>query len=251
MNKKSNYVIFTIILLCIPFYHVNAAECTSENLALLKKWATNINYDYNYIEKDNQVYFDIRFTNLNSNITLRDKYHNKTYSNYNSSELIISGFPDGNTYGFEIIASDAEQTNVYYLTQLVDGKLVTLPVEGTETNVSCSGTSLTTVSVTVPSYNQFYNSEICKKYSTNKLCSKWYKHDLSYEDFEKEIIKSEQEDQEEKKEAEIDKTLLEKIIELYKNRPIVMFGGTLAIVGILIFAIITIKKHNESGFEGW
>lgn len=251
MNKKHQYLIVVIILLLTPIFRVEAAECTNDNLSLLKKWAANVNYDYDYVEKDNQVTFKIRFTNLNQNITLKDRYHNKTYTKNNNSEIVIDGFVDGQTYAFELIASDAEETVIYYLTQLIGDKLVTLPMEGVNRTLSCQGQNLTTIYVTLPKYNQFYRQSVCDAYRDHKLCSKWYKHDLTLEEFTKEVQKTVAKEEEKKEEKVVDKTIVEQIIQLYQDRPIVVIGGVTLVIGGLGLLIFLIKKQRETGFEGW
>lgn len=241
-------IVIVLLYVCFTAFTspVAALNCPYDKLSKLKLIANNIQYDYSYIEQGETISFNIRFTNMRPDIIIYSISENKNYYYNGNSDFTITGLKSDNTYAFIIKPSDGlSGKNVYYIKEVVNGQTVikqytsNLPYE-------CSNTDLLGFSIKTPYYNKYYNSDICKKYTENKNCYKWYKHNMNYETLEKKIITEESKKQINNEEQNKNKEIL--IIDIImKNLPFIIGGGLL--FGISI--IYLIKNKNSSKFEGW
>lgn len=245
MKKKIMFLCCVFVILFFPG-KISALNCPYDQLSKLKSIATNIRYDYSYREIGGKVVFQIRLTNLNPTITIKDVYHNNVFSYTNSNEIIIDNFPDGGTYRFEMSATNSiDLPSVYYLNEVVNGILVQTPIEVAQIG-DCDNVNIYNLYVTVPSYNPYYNLEICNN-SSSRLCNKWYQHSLTKEKFIEQVKKDNDQLQKKKEKVISSKSWRDIIIDWYKQNYIYVWSG---IVLIVIF-VIYLYKNRESGFEGW
>lgn len=139
------------LLLFIP-NNIKAA-CSNSDKVKLSQLAKNINYTYDYIEDNNSVTFNITFNNIQPNFKIRDVSTKNEYQ-YSGEELTLNGYSPGKQYRFD----------VYYV------------------DVACTRDKLASIYISLPDYNPFYSNELCNGIKDYKLCQKWVKNSLSYEE---------------------------------------------------------------------
>lgn len=245
MKKKIMMMFFVVILLFFP-KEISALNCPYDQLNKLKRIATNIRYDYSYREAEGKAIFQIRLTNLNPVITIKDVYHNNVFSYSNNGEITIDNFPAGGTYLFEMRATNSlGLPSVYYLNEVVNGVLTQIPIEVAQVE-ECDDISIYNLYVTVPSYNPYYNLEICNN-SSSKLCGKWYQHNLSKEKFIEQIKKDNEKKKENVNEQVSNKTLFDILYGWYKQNYIYMWFVTILLATLVVY----LYKKQKTGFEGW
>lgn len=248
-EMKKSFGMFTVLLISTLMFITNInAECSYEQISKLKKIAANINYDINYVMKNNIPYFQVRFVNVPTSLTIINTSDNKSYNANRNNEVIISDLNYGKIYRFKIkLANLISKENKVYYKAVENGKWVNKVIDlGTEI---CDIEEITSMLVTLPVYNPFYNSEICKKYTTNKMCQKWYEHNLSYSDFEKEIIMIENNKKIDKPIEEKTKlSFVEMILDFTKKYYIPIGIITICLICAIV---VIIKNRKDTGFEGW
>ena len=146
-------IIILILILLVPTVKVKAISCDYNELARLKKLASNVNISYDYIEQDNDVTFTVTLNNLNDELYFVDMTDYQTY-NYEKEEIKISGYRSGQTVRYVFYASDSSCQEALYTTR-----------------------------VSFPSYNPYYKDVICEGVENFSLCQKWSSQNLSYESF--------------------------------------------------------------------
>lgn len=147
-------IIILVLILLVPSVKVRALSCSYNELARLKKIASNVNISYDYVEQDNNVTFTVTLNNLNKEIYFVDMTNYRTY-NYENDEITISGYRSGQTVKY-----------VFY-----------------SVNSRCEQEALYTARVSFPSYNQYYKDQVCEGIENFSLCQKWSSQNLSYESF--------------------------------------------------------------------
>lgn len=226
--KKAIYLFMFSIFLTIPtivkadntYYSCNASDLTK-----LQKLATNIvsSYDYQETFGNNQygsVTFTIKLTNLNSKLSILSK-ESKTRYDYKSNELIITNISPGQTLHYEVYGND----------------------------YGCNDKHLMTIYINIPSYNKYYVDDVCKNFQGYKLCNKWNKVDMSYDDFKKAVSKytsdGKIDNPEEKKNYKtFEEIFIEVVAYLDKNK-MPIFGTTVIISALLIVYLKYIDNKNK------
>lgn len=150
-------VLILLLLLLLPI-NVKALTCKYENLARYKKYASNITTTYDYQEYDNEVTFSVTLVNLRPEFYIVDTSTGQTYQ-YVNTELTIPGYASGKSLIYEVYSNQS----------------------------GCEGQLLYTVRVILPTYNRFYQAEICNDIKEYSLCQKWSSHGLTYSEFERKI----------------------------------------------------------------
>lgn len=160
MKRFYALIVIIISFMFIPS-SVNASFCDYTELARLKNIANNINMSYHYVEQNEDVIFNITFSNLKEGIKIIDLTNNLIYRyDVNSPlELNLNGYSDGKTYQFDIYA---ESTN-------------------------CENGKLLSLYANLPFYNKYYTNPICDGIESYTLCQKWYQHGFSNEEFIKRV----------------------------------------------------------------
>lgn len=241
-------ILFAIIAFtCFPI--LVHAECPYNVQSKLKKVASNINYDYNYIENNGSVEFTIRFNNVTPQIYIYDETHDKSYYNNGNSELKISGFESGKQYKFIIKATDkVANSSTVTVPVLVDGQWVDQTyIVGVE-NDGCKNDILYTIYITLPTYNKYYNNPLCKGIESYSLCQKWNKLELNETEFEKQVNEyiNKRTEQKESEKGQEFKSMFDYVIEFYQNYYLIILGGIIVGCSYMIY-----REKNKKGFEGW
>jgi len=148
------FLIIFLLTLFIPNIKVDAFYCKYNEISRYKNLASNITTYYDYTEKEDNVTFTITLVNLNKDLYIVDSTTNKKYT-YKNNELSITNYSPG-------------QTVKYYVYT---------------TNENCSDELLYTIRVNLPDYNPYYDDIICEGVNNYIYCTKWYKHNLNYEQF--------------------------------------------------------------------
>lgn len=210
---KKIFLLF-ILMLLIPVTKVEGLYCTFNEIANLKKLAANVNYYYEYIEKDNNVSFNVTLVNLNKDFYFIDSTNNKEYT-YQKNEIKISGYKSGQTIKY-----------TFY------------PV-----NIFCQDEPLYTIRIVLPTYNKYYTDEICKGVENYSLCQKWSTHNLTYEQFVAKVkeYKEKTNNNEEEKEDATKSNLTNYIIDFLVNYYYII----ILVVLSLVFMIYIIKKREN------
>lgn len=203
-------IVVLIALLLLPISKINAFYCTNSEMTRYKRLASNINYSYDYIEQNDDVTFKITLVNLNSEVYLVDS-NGKYY--YQDNEIVIDAL-DGQNISFKVYPR----------------------------NNYCDTELLYTINITLPTYNKYYNDEICKDIQNYKLCQRWANINLNYEEFTKKVneykqslIKEEPIVEEEK----VEESLLDYIIYYFAKYYYVI------LIAIIVFASIGIYKSSK------
>lgn len=155
-NKIKN--IFVLILLLILPFKVNAyGFCKTEDSIRLHKLANNVLANYSYYEVNGNLRFKINIYNLNPDLYIYDSAKRKEITA--KSEITIDNYGAGKSIEYKIYS------NLNY----------------------CKGQYISSLYVTLPSYNPYYKDELCKGLETYTLCRRWAKVDLTYDQFKKQM----------------------------------------------------------------
>lgn len=215
--KKLILFLFVFLIFSIK---VNA-QCTSEELNSLMKEVSQVTVNYTYNEKTNKFKIDVE--GLSSNIYI--SIANKGTLIWNmDNKITMDGFNPGETYVLEFVSGITS---------------------------SCYFKTLTSKSITLPFFNQYYKDELCKNYENYDLCKKFvYYRVNSYEEFKlrlnsyikglkKEELPIEKPKDKEKKDLFIETLKFLEKYYLFIAIPIIV-GGLTTII------IIKIKERKES-----
>lgn len=156
MRKKLIIIAFTLMLLLPTSVF---AKCSNAEVIRLQKIANNISDSKTYHYVNDQVKFNITLTNVTNDVYL--------YDFIKRQNLYATGGP--------ITQYDYN-----------DGMTIRYVVKSNLDN--CRGDTIRNISVVLPSYNNYYSSDLCEGISSYSLCRKWYNtKNLSYDDFEKQV----------------------------------------------------------------
>lgn len=142
-----------LVLLFIPFSV--SALCSNSDLSRYKSLAANIGNYYSY----NGSSFDITFYNVSSELRIVNRNDDSAY------------YP-GSNFGDVVVSNAALGSNI---------KFSIYPL-----NSECSSYSVSTVYITLPYLNGYYDDPICVN-NSNSLCSKWI--NTSYYTYEQFVSK--------------------------------------------------------------
>lgn len=190
------------------------ADCSYNEKVRLQSLASNLNFSYDYkeINEGHQFYgidFSITVTNLHHDLYIVDNYKGQTHYYENKNEFTDNDYSNGITVGFTIYANSE----------------------------SCKGVYLITNYVTLPPYNRFYLDPICNDIQDYKLCKRWNRVNLSYEEFVSQVedYKYVEQKKEEDSNVSDDNELVEKIIDFLSKYSFYLFGGIIIVCSGLIF----------------
>lgn len=153
--KRLIYIL--IISICLFPNLISGLECTNEDKTRLQKLANNITYVLEEYEENGQTYFKVTFTGLSKELRLFNE--NTLLSFYNFSD---------NDFGETIVK------------RIKFGKVYSFTIYGRN---SCKFDVIRGITINMPSINNYYNDEVCNNASEYKLCQKWSKVDMSYDEF--------------------------------------------------------------------
>ena len=215
MRRLKKYLLVFTLLMFIPI--IVHAECSFKEKSKLQNLANNLNFTYNYKETEEEfpsVEFSITIANLQpelyiiSNASLSNYYYN------GNSEMTINGFEPGKTVSFEIYARNGECKNTYLLTNYV----------------------------TLPPFNKYYKSYICKDITDYGLCKRWSHVSMSYEKFLRQVSKYKESLIVAEPPTITEPDLIEKILEFLSKYSFYLFGGIIVVCSVAIYYL---EKKNS------
>lgn len=221
---KKKYLILIIITLLILPLNVFAkakTECDYSLLSNMKRYASNINFIYDYRIENNNAYFNVTINNLTADMYLVDEITGQryNYSSTNNGELIINGYSDVETLKYKVYSNNSE----------------------------CMDEILIINYINLPVYNKYSGDPLCEGISEFSLCRRFLKTNISYEEFEKQVLEYKKEEVkteeqiEEKKEVEL--TFAEKLIDF-----LIHYGIFIAIP-IIVIIIIIMRRSQKNKFD--
>jgi len=221
MKKHNLFILF--ILLFIGFKtNVKAFSyggCNYSQIARLKSFASNVNITYDYYIQNNTAYFNVTLTNITPEIYFIDSNSNKKY-----------------TY------SDTQNGQITIYNQIYSK----ISYKFYSNLPECHGVKLNTKYHTLPSYNIYYNSALCKGIENYNLCQKWVKNNYSYDEFEELVNKYKNSKSEEKVENEVEityeKTVFDYFVEFYVKYYYLILIGII----VICFVVIYFNKKKNS-----
>ena len=216
MNKKVIILMITFLIVFLPS-KVNASNiCNTTKYDNLKKEAYQIQFNY-----------ELKF----------DKGHNPYFelTAYNVSPDIIIIF-DGNEYVGD------KNNQIKFLNAFESGKKYEMKMYG-GTDTSCAEQYIYKKTVEFPKYNSYSERDECIEYEEFPLCNKWYKGEITDDNYFEEKLeeyKKSLEKGEEKKEVIKEKSIIDQIIDFYLNNLIITVP--LTILFVLVIIVIIIRK---------
>lgn len=177
----------------------NVLACSDSERSRLKNFASNVDYYYSFDESSQS--FNLTLYNINKNVYIIDK--DEVYSFYPSNEF--------NEYTINNISPSSN-----------------LVFHAYANNGECSDELLYSYYVSVPSFNKYYNSDVCLN-SDSRLCNKWVNTgNMEYNDFLKRLKLDEKSSSKTVEEEET------KVLEVYN---FIQFLGDYYIYILLIIII--------------
>ena len=221
MKKKFLIVLFilTSVIFKINAKALSYGGCEYSQISRLKSLVSNVNITYDYYIQNNQAYFNVTLSNLVPEVYFIDSNSNikYTYSDSKNGEITIY-----NQINSQVSYKFYSNLNM------------------------CFGVKLSTKYYKMPTYNMYYNSDLCKDAENYNLCKKWTKNNYSYDEFEKLLTDYKNKKAEESDETEIEiiyeKTFLNYFIDFYVDY------YYLLLIGIIVICLIIMhinKKKNR------
>lgn len=219
--KKIVYSLAFILVFFNPLNTLALDECTTSELKRLNELANNIEFKYEYEIVDErltdsdeytfkQVYYDITGLNLSSELIVRLKGDEEV--RFTQEEPTIGRFINGETINIEMIA---------YTKNL------------------CSGKTILTKTLKLPSLNTYSLKEECLEYKEFKYCQENRIFDISESEFQDAL-------EEYKKELENKKSDNDIIDnEDYHDYMIYIYIGIGILLVIVIFLVIKFNKKKK------
>lgn len=207
-------VYFLIIMIMFLFPNKAKAYCSVENKARLKQLVSNVNISYDYEIVGNSAIFTIRLNNVGPELYFTDKNGNANYG-YNAGEFVLNNYYGGNTYEFKFYGTS-----------------------------NCVGEEVGRLYATLPSYNPYYNLNVCDDAREYKLCQKWVSHSLSRNEFIKEVNNYKQEV------VKIDDSEINKkisVVDLALSF-ISMYAVYIAIFIIIVIIVVKFVRYKKDTF---
>lgn len=219
--KKVKFIIL-IILLFILNIRVVSAKCNNSYLSELRGISSNVNFSYDYYIENGDAIFNLIINNLTPNMYIinNDSNERYNYENTTNGELTIYGLKNLSSISFSMYAVG----------------------EG------CDNKKLLTKYIKLPSYNQYYENEICKGIEEFQLCNKWLKQEISYNTFTEQVKKYKQSLESktdgDDSEITIKDDLIDKIVKYYSK-----YYYVILIIIIVICAIIILYQNKKNRFK--
>ncbi len=224
--KKICYFVFTILFSCLLINCVNA-QCTNDEISLLKKEADKIKVTYKHlgaVEVEGGLleynHFTLTFNKLTTDFNIKDDFGNLLDRDFNSNYITFES--DTGTYKYYIISKKCDII-------------------------------LSTINVTLPRFNIYSLDPLCEGISGNDfaLCGKYFEHEVSYEYFEKKINdykrNTDNNKSDEKTAENINISYYLNYLYSYIKEKYVYFIFTFAFILIFFAFIIFIRRKKNRG----
>lgn len=209
------YTFVFILLLFIPVntfavHDVIDSRCTTSVKTSLRNEAVEI--VYRITRNDNGLY-NVYFYNTTDNLSIINDKNN-------TSETVINNLNPGQKLNISIEAS---------------------------TNSYCYGYKITSKTISIPTYNKYYGSDLCVGYEEIDLCSENIVTSLTEDKFKEELEKR-------KKELEDEITIIDDKISVKSNvildfidnyKYVVIYCGFLILLCLSIYKIIKYKTNKS------
>lgn len=165
--KKFKIALLVFILMLVNNSNV-LAECSSEEVQVLKEKASNIEIKLNLRE------------NVEGEFGTLNKVYDVIVNNLTEEFFLIDGFY-GESYGIRDKDENGQIVFKSYMPGIHNFKIY---------SQEC-GTLISTIKVEVPRYNPFFGDPLCEGISGEDLdvCGEWYSGELDYETFKAKVEK--------------------------------------------------------------
>ena len=216
MKKKILIILFMLFILRINVNALKYGGCEYSDVSRMKQLVTNINVTYNYRIVNNIAYFDITLTNLTNDMYVLDNVNKLKYYNIVNGELTIYNYTT-DSVTFKIYSNKSECRDI-----LLGSKYASLPI-----------------------YNVYYNSDICKEMEGFSYCNKWVSKAYTYAEIEKAIYDYNESQKNKNKptpEPVHIKTFWEKLLSFYLKYYYVLLP---ALIALCIIGIQVKKRANR------
>lgn len=197
------------ISLIFMFLFSSVFACDNGIKSSQKILASNVNFDLSYKINDDKATFSLTVTGLNDNLYITDQ-KGKVYSGNKEGNLVINNIQTGK--------------NNYYIYS--------------NAYSYCSFGVLLTRTINVPTYNPYYNDELCGNHKNSDLCSRWNSIDLTYEEFKSAI-------------SRLDKVEQDTVIDDFVDDKIYVFDYSIWLVIGIIFVsgiVLYFVERKKIGF---
>lgn len=220
--KKLTYLLFLLLIIPIKvgaIHEVIDSRCTNSLKAMLRNEGQEVAYRFSKVKSDEDITYTIYFYNLTENMYMTDSSGNI----YTSSK--IEKLTPGSSFVINFYASS---------------------------KTYCEGYKIYSKTISVPYYNPYFGSDLCKGYENYSLCKENINITISQEEFEKKLNSYKENfkeevnisEEEEKEDENIEFSLYEFIVR-YKYY-LISTLVTLVLVTVL-FIIIKEKKRKSGG----
>ena len=233
MSKK--ILLFIGLFILLPM-NAKAALCENKDMIAYQEQAKNISVTYEYEETDDDIIFNIKFSNVPMQFTVFDvdAFQNYFYKGDGEDFTYVDAFGIQSYIPVEseFVIPNVEKNKSYKFQIFVN-------------DWSCRYNIMYTHYITIPPYNKYYKDSLCKGIEDYKLCNKWvnvsrYTYDEWKDEVNKYINKKRIIPKEE--EPEEIKGIFDYVIDFYLDYyyfilPIII---VLCIAGIVLYN----KKHD-------
>lgn len=222
--KNIKYTIFTLVILFISIFHVNA-YCTNEEITSLKELADDIKVTYKHLGKVEDEEGTYHYNNFEVNVkNISDDLYILTLGNtiklIPESEIIKTTLSSGN-WNFNVYSNKCEE-------------------------------KIKEIKVFIPKFNEYSLDPLCEGIDGDDfaLCGKYYEYDVSYENFKSRVEQyraNHNINYENNKEERNQITLIiQKILNFIETYQLYI-TLSLIIILLIIIVIIIIKRKNKRG----
>lgn len=225
--KNVRYILFSIIILLIGIFHVEAS-CTNEELSILKQTADKIKVTYKHLGKVADEEGSYHYNDFEVNIkNISDDLYILTLAN--TIKLIPERQQIKTT-----LSSGLWSLNVY--------------------SIKCEQ-KIDEISVLIPRFNEYSLDPLCDGINGDDfpLCGKYYEYDVNYENFKIRVnnyrITHKIEDNKENSKENRLSVLFNKIIDFVVEYRFYLSISLLIILLVLIVFIITGKQRSRGVLE--
>ena len=217
-------ILITLLLLFSPFT-IEAATCTKKQVSNYEKLADQIQTTFDYVENNNEFYFNVTFHNVHNELYLINSVDFEkliTYQNDKDGILMASKLEQGKTYTFQVLNKDTK----------------------------CSTKVIDKITVVVPNYNAYYKDPLCQGIEEFEWCQKWVNvSGVSYESFKASALNYKQQ----KENSNINTENPDETTNIFEKIRNFIGQYYLYIVGVLVviatIVVIIISKRKDKKFK--
>lgn len=218
--KKLTYLLFLLLIIPIKvgaIHEVIDSRCTNSLKTMLRNEGQEVSYRFSKVKSESDVTYTIYFYNLTENIYMTDSSGNI----YTSSK--IEKLTPGSSFVINMYASN---------------------------KTYCGGYKIYSKTVSVPYYNPYFGSDLCKGYENYSLCKENVNVTISQEEFEKKLNSYKESFKEEvninNEEEENNEFSLYEFIMRYKYY-LTSTLATLVLIAVVFIIIKEVKKRKNGG----